>query len=285
MSLIVLKIGGSVRDPDPLLRDVADIVASGDAQVVLVHGASRDLNELSTRLGHPPRMVESGRGDVARFTDSTTMDHFLMAYAGLANKRIVERLRQLRTNPIGLTGLDGGVVRGRRRADLRVVENGRSRVLHDNFVGSIERVDDSLLRLLLERGYLPVITPPIAAEDGTAINIDGDRMAAELAIALAADALLIFADTPGILRDPDDESTRLDDVRSDDVDALGLSGRVRPKLQAALRASECGVREVRIAEGRGGHPLLMALAGGGTSVRGDAAAHGLGRVARQMHVL
>ena len=284
MSVLVLKIGGSVRDPEGLLQDVAETVAAGD-RVVLVHGASRDLNDLSTRLGHPPRMVESGRGDVTRFTDSTTMDHFLMAYAGLANKRIVERLRQLGVNAVGLSGLDGGIVQGKRRPNLRVVEDRRARVLHDNFVGSIERVDTALLSLLLERGYTPVLTPPIAAEDGTAINVDGDRLAAEIAIALRADALFIFADTAGILRDPDDESTLVPALTESDVDALGLSGRVRPKLQATLRAAERGVRDVRIADGRGERPLHAAAAGGGTSVGGGAAARGLGGVARQVHVV
>ena len=266
MTLLVLKIGGSVRDPEPLLQDVAATAADGATHVVLVHGASRDLNELSTRLGHPPRMVESGRGDVTRFTDATTMDHFLMAYAGLANKRIVERLRQLGANAIGLSGLDAGIVQGRRRPDLRVVDNGRPRVLHDNFVGGIERVDTTLLRLLLDRGFLPVLTPPIAAEDSTAINVDGDRMASEVAIALGATALVIFADTPGILRDPADETTLVDVVRSADVDALGLSGRVRPKLHATLRASERGVSDVRIADGRREQPLHAALAGAGTAI-------------------
>ena len=280
----MLKIGGSIRDPEPLLRDVAETVAAGE-QVVLVHGASRDLNELSTRLGHPPRMVESGRGDVTRFTDSTTMDHFLMAYAGLANKRIVERLRQLGVNAVGLSGLDGGIVQGRRRPDLRIVEDGRARVLHDNVVGSLESVDESLLSVLLEREFVPVLTPPIAAEDGTAINVDGDRLAAEVAIALHATALIIFADTPGILRDPDDDATLVASVTADMVDELGLSGRVRPKLHATLRAATHGVVHVRIADGRGERPLHAALAGGGTSVGGDAAASGLGGVSRQMHVV
>ncbi|HEX6540084.1 MAG TPA: [LysW]-aminoadipate kinase [Candidatus Dormibacteraeota bacterium] len=285
MTLLVLKLGGSVRDPEALLQDVAETVAAGATRVVLVHGASRDLDELSTRLGYPPRMVESGRGDVTRFTDSTTMDHFLMAYAGLANKRIVERLRQLGANAAGLSGLDGGIVSGRRRADLRVVENGRPRVLHGNHVGGIERVDTGLLRTLLEREYLPVLTPPIAAEDGTAINVDGDRLAAEVAIALDAGALFIFADTPGILRDPADESSLLRVIDSDNVAALGLSGRVRPKLQAALRASAHGVADVRIAGGRGPRPLSAALGGAGTSVRGDAGARRLGRVPGQVHVV
>ena len=280
----MLKIGGSVRDPEALLQDVAETVARGE-RVVLVHGASRDLNELSTALGHPPRMVESGRGDVTRFTDSTTMDHFLMAYAGLANKRIVERLRQVGVNAVGLSGLDGGIVQGRRRADLRVVEDGRARVLHHNFVGGIERVDASLLNLLLEGDYVPVLTPPIAAEDGTAINVDGDRLAAEVAIALQAATLIIFADTPGILRDPDDGSSLIAAITSDALDELGLSGRVRPKLQATLRAAKHGVANVRIADGRGERPVQAALAGGGTSIGGDATASGLGGVSRQMHVV
>jgi acetylglutamate/LysW-gamma-L-alpha-aminoadipate kinase len=143
-------------------------------------------------------------------------------------------------------------------------------VLHDNFVGGIERIDASLLQLLLERGYTPVLTPPIAAEDGTAINVDGDRLAAELAIALSADALFIFADTPGILRDSDDESTLVAALTEADVDVLGLGGRVRPRLQATLRAAAHGVDTVRIADGRNDHPLRAVLDGAGTAVRGGA---------------
>ena len=272
----VIKIGGSVREPDALLRDIA----AAREHIVLVHGASRGLNELSTRLGHPPRMVESGRGDVTRYTDATTMDHFLMAYAGLANKRIVERLRRLGVNALGLCGLDGGIVSGRRRADLRVVEDGRTRVLHDNHAGSIESVDARLLRLLLDAGYTPMLTPPIAAEDGTAINADGDRLAAEVAIALAADRLFIFADTPGILEDATDTSSVLPHI--DDTAPLdGFSGRVRPKLRAAQRASARGVAGVVIAGAAGPTPLRDALAGSGTRVSGAR----LGGVARQMHVV
>ena len=257
----VIKIGGSVRDPDALLRDIAH----ADQPIVVVHGASRDLNELSTRLGHPPRMVQSGRGDVARYTDVTTMDHFLMAYAGLANKRIVERLRRLGVNAVGLSGLDGGIAQGRRRPDLRIVEDGRTRVLHDNHVGGIERVEARLLQLLLEQGFTPVLTPPIGAEDGTAINVDGDRLAAEVAIALGAERFIVFADTPGILRDPADEASLITTIAADQ-DAAGFSGRVRPKVQAALHAHRSGVGSVSIADGRGDCPLQRAVAGAGTRV-------------------
>src|SRR5438552_9673608 len=135
--MIVIKIGGSVPLLDPLLLDIAAV----SEQVVMVHGASRELDALSTALGHPPRIVESVRGEISRYTDDETMDHFLMAYAGKTNKRIVERLRQLSVNAIGLTGLDGGLVRGRRRRDLRIRDGQRMKLLHDNHVGSIEAVD------------------------------------------------------------------------------------------------------------------------------------------------
>jgi acetylglutamate/LysW-gamma-L-alpha-aminoadipate kinase len=263
--MIVVKIGGSVRHLDPLLEDIA----ATTERVVLVHGASRELNDLSTRLGSPPQMVESARGDVSRYTDATTMDHFLMAYAGKANKRIVERLRQLGVNAFGLCGLDGGIVRGTRRPDLRIQRDGRPMVLHDNHVGSIDSVDTTLLCVLLERGVTPVVSPPIAAEDGTAINVDGDRLAAEIAVALGASRLMIFADTPGLLRDRGDETTligRITPHEAHDLIPL-IGGRARVKLRAAVDARLRGVGAACVGDGRVPRPLFNAIAGAGTWVR------------------
>jgi acetylglutamate/LysW-gamma-L-alpha-aminoadipate kinase len=261
--MIVVKIGGSVRHLDPLLEDLATTTE----RTVVVHGASRDLDDLSTRLGSPPRMVESERGDVSRFTDATTMDHFLMAYAGRANKRIVERLRQLGVNAFGLCGLDGGVVQGIRRPDLRIRENGRTKVLHHNHVGSITSVNGVLLQRLIDSGV--TICPPIASEDGTAINVDGDRLAAEIAIALGATLLVIFADTPGLLRDPADETTLIGRLSTHDAERLipAIGGRARVKLRASAEARLRGVGAVCVADGRVQRPLFSALSGAGTWVR------------------
>ena len=259
--MIVVKLGGSIRDPLLVLREIAAMRES----VVLVHGASRELNELATRLGSPPRVVASPSGDTSRYTDSATMDLFLMAYAGKVNKRIVERLRGLGANAVGLTGLDGGMVSGRRRSDIRVSENGRTVVLHDNHVGSIERVDPTLPQTLLSLGYLPVLAPPIAAEDGTAINVDGDRLAAEIAVAMRARHLVILSDTPGLLRDATDRSTVIGPISLDEIDDVTerLGGRARTKLRAARRAFDCGVSVV-IADGTQADPVRAALAGAGT---------------------
>lgn len=263
--MLVVKLGGSLRDLDPALRDVA----AATEPLVLLHGANRDLEELARGLGHPARMVTSERGEVSRYTDATTMDHFLMAYAGRANKRIVERLRALGVNAVGLTAMDGGIATGRRKRDLRIRENGRLKVLHDDHSGSIERVDPTLLRLLLDAGHLPVLCPPAVSHQGEAINVDGDRLSMGVAVALGADRLVILANVPGLLRDVEDEGSLIPEIRGADVEAAlaHARGRARVKLRSAQQAVERGTGAVILADGRRPHPLAEALAGAGTWIR------------------
>jgi acetylglutamate/LysW-gamma-L-alpha-aminoadipate kinase len=263
--LLVIKIGGSLVEIDPLLEDIATC----SEPMIVIHGANKELNELSTRLGHPPRMVASERGEVSRFTDEVTMDHFLMAYAGKQNKRIVERLRHLGANAVGLTAMDGGIVVGRRKPNLRVKDGDKVKVLHGDHSGSIERVEPRLLRLLLENGYLPVMTPPAISNDGVAINVDGDRLAMEVAVGVKAERLMIFADTPGFMRDVDDEHSVIPAIRLDEVDSVAMygKGRARVKLTAAGQAVRRGIGSVGLLDGRGEHPLQRAFGGAGTWVR------------------
>lgn len=260
--MLVIKIGGSLSDVDPLLRDLA----ACEEPLILIHGANKELNELSTRLGNPPRMVTSERGEVTRFTDAATMDHFLMAYAGKQNKRIVERLRALGRNAVGLTAMDGGIAIGRRKPDLRIRDGDKVKVLHGDHSGTIEVVEPRLLRLLLDHGYLPVLTPPAISRDGVAINVDGDRLAMEVACAVTADRLLIFADTPGFMRDARDEGSVIPTIRLDEIDQVVSygKGRARVKLLAAAQAVRRGIPAVGLLDGRGAHPLTRAFEGAGT---------------------
>ena len=262
--MLVIKIGGSLTNPDPLLEDVA----ACKEPLILVHGANKELNDLSTRLGHPPRMVTSERGEVSRFTDATAMDHFLMAYAGKQNKRIVERLRALGANAVGLTAMDGGIAIGRRKPDIRIKEGDKVKILHGDHSGTIEKIDARLLKLLLDGGYLPVVTPPAISSDGVAINVDGDRLAMEIATAVEAERLLIFADTPGFMRDVDDEGSVIPLIHLDEVDRMATygKGRARVKLLAAAQAIRRGIQAVGLLDGRGEHPLTKAFEGAGTWV-------------------
>jgi acetylglutamate/LysW-gamma-L-alpha-aminoadipate kinase len=232
----------------------------------VIHGAHLQLDRLATLLGHPPRMVTSVRGEVTRYTDRETMDQFLMAYCGLVNKRLVEGLRREGADAVGLSAMDGGIATGRRKPDLRIVEGDRRRLLHDNHAGTIEAIDASLLRLLLDTGRLPVLTPPAISDQGEAINVDGDRLAAEVAIALGAQRLLILMNVPGLLRDPADETSLIPRLGPDEIEPhLPLArGRARVKLLAARRALEGGVPAVVLGDGRGERPLARALGGSGT---------------------
>jgi acetylglutamate/LysW-gamma-L-alpha-aminoadipate kinase len=159
-------------------------------------------------------------------------------------------------------------VRGRRRRDLRITENGRTKVLHDNHVGTIESVDPTLLAMLMASGYTPVLTPPIAGEDGTALNVDGDRMAAEIAVALEARALIILSDTPGLLQDVGVSASAVGEIGREDVETVieTTGGRMRTKIRAATRAQAHGIVAV-LSDGQVERPVAAALAGHGTRFR------------------
>ena len=267
--LVVVKLGGSVELSAALTAEIA----AWNGPLLLVHGGHRELDALGTRLGHPPRMVRSGRGEVARYTDRTAMDHFLMAYCGLRNKRIVEQLRRAGVDAVGLSAMDGGIAIGKRREHLRVVDGDRTLILRDNFTGGIDRVDAALPRLLLDSGRVPVLCPPAISTGGEAINVDGDRLAAGVAMALGAESLIILMDMPGLLRDVADPSSLVGTLTAEEIEhhldpALG---RARPKLEAARRAVCAGVRRVVLASGLGETPLAAALGGGGTTVTAGAA--------------
>jgi acetylglutamate/LysW-gamma-L-alpha-aminoadipate kinase len=263
--VIVVKIGGS-RGVD-LERFLAD-VPSVREPMVLVHGANAELNAVSERLGHPARMVTSSTGQVSRYTDRRTMEIFMMVYCGKVNKTIVERLQSLGVNAVGLSALDGGIARGRRKERIRVVEDGRPRMLEGDYAGTIQTVDTRLLRLLLENGYLPVLTPPALSTAGEAINVDGDKLAMELAAALGAEALMIFSDTPGLLRDVRDEGSLIGRIERHEMEqALEVAqGRAKKKVIAAREALDRGIGRVVFADGRVDGAIQKALSGAGTVI-------------------
>ena len=127
---------------------------------MLVHGGNHAANVLSTALGKPPRFVTSVSGFESRYTDRETLEMFTMAYVGKMNKLFVERLQQLGVNAVGLCGADGRSMEGQRKATIKVIDNGKRKVLRGDFTGRVERINTDLLTLLLEHGYTPVLCPP-----------------------------------------------------------------------------------------------------------------------------
>src|SRR3990172_10764582 len=172
--MIVIKVGGSLGiDYDAVCDDLASLIKSGQ-RAILVHGGSAETNLVSEKLGKPPKMVTSVSGYESRYTDRETLEIFEMVYCGKMNKSIVEKLQRHGVNAVGLSGLDGRIWEGVRKAAITILEAGKRRVLRDDFTGKVEKVNLGLIHLLLTGGFTPVLTPPAISYEGEAINVDGD---------------------------------------------------------------------------------------------------------------
>lgn len=266
--MIVVKVGGSLGiDYDALCEDVAVLYKQGQ-KLVLVHGGSAETNRIAEALGHPPQFVTSPSGYSSRFTDRQTLEIFEMVYCGKMNKGIVERLQRLGVNAVGLSGLDGRIFEGRHKDKVRSSEDGKVKILRGDHTGTVETVNTRLLKLLLDNDYLPVLTPPGSSYEGVAINVDGDRAAAALAIAVKADALLLLSNVPGLLRDFPDEASLIEHIPAHDVEHFMAfaQDRMKKKVLGAAEAVQGGVGKVVFGDARVAQPIQKALAGKGTTV-------------------
>ncbi|MEE9152161.1 MAG: [LysW]-aminoadipate kinase [Thermoplasmata archaeon] len=262
--MMVVKVGGAARiNYDLVLQDLAR-----QKDVILVHGGSSELNKISTRLGKPPKMVTSASGHESRRTDKETLEIFNMVYCGKMNKAIVEKLQQLGVNAVGLSGMDGRLLVGKRK-NIIIFENGKKKIIRDDYTGKVEEVNVGLIRLLLENGFMPVITPPALSREYEAINVDGDRAAAMIASALGAEELVILSNIPGLLKDMNDEKSLIREINKENIQEYlqYAQGRMKKKVIGAIEALEGGVRKVIFGDARIECPITKALEGQGTVIQ------------------
>ncbi|NWJ45003.1 MAG: [LysW]-aminoadipate kinase [Chloroflexi bacterium] len=267
--MIVVKVGGGKGiNYEAVTADLAELHAAGQ-KIVLVHGGSYETNVLSEKLGHPPKFVTSVSGYESRYTDRETLEIFEMVYCGKVNKRIVEMLQAKGVNAVGLSGIDGRLLEGTRKDAIKIIDSeGRKRILRDDFTGKVEKVNTGLLTLLLDNGYLPVVTPPAISYAGEAINVDGDRAAAIIASSLGVDQLIILSNVPGLLRDVKDESSLITHIEKAFVEeSMSFAeGRFKKKVMGASEALQEGVKEVIFADARVDKPISAAIAHNGTVI-------------------
>jgi acetylglutamate/LysW-gamma-L-alpha-aminoadipate kinase len=268
--MVVIKIGGGTDiDLDAVADDITELLDAGQ-QAVVVHGGSETLDGVAEQLGHPPEFVQSPSGYSSRRTDRRTLEIFEMVYCGQVNKGLVERFQRRNVNAVGLSGLDGRLWEGPRKATIRIVKNGKQMVLRDDYTGKVERVNVALLTALCRDGYLPVISPPAVSYDGEAINVDGDRAAAQTAVALEAEALVILSNVPGLLANFPDEASLIPEIAFADLEDFRdvAKQRMKKKVLGAAEALGGGVKRVVFADGRVERPVHRALAGHGTVISG-----------------
>jgi acetylglutamate/LysW-gamma-L-alpha-aminoadipate kinase len=268
--VIIVKAGGGEGvDMEAVCADVAELARQGE-QVILVHGGSHETNVISEQLGHPPRFVTSVSGHTSRYTDRSTLEIFAMVVAGRVNKLLVEQLQQLGVNAVGLSGLDGRLLEAERKSTLRIVEDGRRKILRGEYSGKIKRVNVPLLQMLLEAGYVPVVAPLAVSHQSEALNVDGDRAAAAIGSALKAQTVIILSNVPGLLRDVDDEKSLIHHIPIAQAEKYldhYAKGRMKRKIVGAVEALRDGAGRVIIADGRVTQPLQQALAGQGTIIQ------------------
>lgn len=262
---LIVKVGGGAAID---LAAIAADLAAFDGPAIVVHGANALRASLAQSLGKPVTVLTSVSGYSSVQSDDDAIELMMLAYSGLQNKRLVEQLQMAGRNAVGLTGLDGRLITGRRNNGIRVSENGRTRIVRDRS-GKPVSVNTALLRLLLEHGCTPVLTMPIADETGAAINSENDDVVAVLADAVSASGVIQLIEARGLLRDRHDEHSvipriSLDALREWEAQA---DGRFRRKLRALCRLVESdGSRRVIVADGRVARPIASALEGGGTAV-------------------
>jgi acetylglutamate kinase len=272
--VFVVKLGGEVLQDAEVLDQVATQLAllqSLSIRLVVVHGGGPQASALSRRMGQEPVMV-GGR----RVTDDAALEVTKMVYAGLLNTDLIAALREHRVQPVGLTGVDADLLTAHRRPPVDLVgDDGKPQRVDFGHVGDLDRVDARVLTTLLDARFVPVVASLAGDDEGNVYNVNADTVAEAIATALRAQKLIFLTGAPGVLRDRNDPSTLVAFADPDDLTELmqsgALSGGMKPKVEACIRAATGGVERTHIVDGRQPDALLTEVftgAGCGTMIVG-----------------
>ena len=247
---VVIKYGGNAMISEELRTAViSDIILLHlvGVQVVVVHGGGPEIGQMLEKIGKKSHFV-----DGLRYTDEETMDIVQQILCGKVNKNLVSLINNLGGKAIGLCGLDGALFQAKQLDEKY------------GLVGKIVKVLPDVVNDALEKGYIPVIsTVALGIDNDTAYNINADTAAAELAVALGAEKLILLTDVQGVLQDPKDPSTLIPQIRLHEIPGLMASGVIGggmiPKIQCCVDALEHGVHRTHILDGRIPHSILTEM--------------------------
>ena len=252
---IVIKYGGNAMVDEELKSSFAgDIVLmkSVGMNPIVVHGGGPQIGKTLEKLGKDSKFV-----DGMRVTDSETMDVVEMVLGGLVNKGIVNLIHQHGGNSIGLTGKDGRLITAKK---LKSKIEPTSEIIDLGHVGEVDQIDVSVIDLLLQRDFIPVIAPIGVGKDGLSYNINADLVAGSIAEALNAEKLILLTNTAGLLDNNGELVTGLNSTTVKKlIDDGTIHGGMLPKINCALSAVENGVERSHIIDGRVSHAALLEI--------------------------
>ncbi len=241
MEPVLVKIGGDLIEDESQLAILANWIGEQQQQnqpVVLVHGAGKQIDTLSTQLGIPIKKY-NGR----RITDEATREVLVEVVAGTMNKRLVTLFRNYGLNPVGMTAADGMMTTSRRRPITS--ENGQT--IDYGLVGDVHEADPKILNVLLREGFIPIVGCISWSEDHGLLNINADTLASALTRSLQCRKLFLLTGSGGVLDSSQKLLDQLDPVLFEQGIKKGwISDGMIPKLEHGFEALENDVDEVVI---------------------------------------
>lgn len=249
---IVIKYGGSAMIDDKIqgavLRDIVMMKYIG-LKPIIVHGGGKEISGLLEKVGKEAKFIHG-----YRVTDQETMEIAEMVLSGKVGKNIVRHIQIHGVNAVGISGKDAGLL----QCEKKKVEQEDI-----GLVGEVKKVNPMLIKTLIADGFIPVISPIGMDEEGNTYNINADHAACAIAGALDAEKLVFMTDVPGVLGDPEDLSTLINELKVDKIDGMIKTGEIKggmiPKLLCCKKAIEDGVKQVHVLNGCLSHSLLMEI--------------------------
>lgn len=269
---IVIKYGGNAMVDENLksgfARDVVLMKLVG-MNPIIVHGGGPQIGDLLKKVGKESKFVQG-----MRVTDKETMDIVEMVLGGLVNKDIVSLINFHGGSAVGLSGKDGSLIKAKKLVLTKNAPELKAPEIIDlGHVGDVESINTSVVDMLIQGDFIPVIAPIGVDGDGQSYNINADLVAGKLAETLNAEKLILLTNTPGLL---DKNENLLTGLQSHEVDSLISDGTIHggmlPKIQCALSAVKQGVNTAHIIDGRVKHAVLLEIftnEGVGTLIKGD----------------
>ncbi|MFK8068689.1 MAG: acetylglutamate kinase [Gammaproteobacteria bacterium] len=257
--IIVVKYGGNAMIDEKLKNSFArDIVLMKSVGIhpVVVHGGGPQIGKLLERVGKESKFIQG-----MRVTDDETMDVVEMVLGGLVNKEIVSLINRHNGSAVGLTGKDGELIHARKHImESNSPELDSPEIIDLGYVGEVESIDTSIVEMLVQGNFIPVIAPIGVGKDGQSYNINADLVAGKMAEALQAEKLMLLTNTAGLLDNNGDVLTGLTASQVDDLITDGtIHGGMLPKIKSALDAVHSGVVSSHIIDGRVEHAVLLEI--------------------------
>jgi acetylglutamate/LysW-gamma-L-alpha-aminoadipate kinase len=257
--LIVVKCGGKIIEkglPDNVILDIKNFLTSNN--MIFVHGGGVEVTNIASKLGKEQKFIVSPTGFRSRYTDKETAKIYTMVMAGKLNKQIILALQSHGIPAIGISGLDGLLLKAERKKRLIIIdERGRKRIIDGGYTGKIHEVNTKLLNLLIDNGYVPVLAPVAISEEFEPLNVDGDRTAAHVAGFVNADKLILLTDVEGLMLDGELISKLTVKEAKGQLHKIGHG--MITKIYAAIEALNMGVRDVIITSGFAKRPISSAI--------------------------